>query len=63
MGLAGQSIQSCIDMKEKFRAKYQDYYKSRNTQDEVFKMSQKRMEHKNIFLNGSILIYNDLRSY
>ena len=50
MGLVGQSIQTCVVMKEKFLVNYQDYSKSRNDRGEVFKMSQKEDETPKDFL-------------
>ena len=51
MGLVRQSIQTWADMKEKSPKKYQDYFKSRNACEEVFKISQKEEEAPKDFLN------------
>lgn len=44
MGLGYASIQTWSDMKETFLSKYQDYFKTRDLIEEVFRMTQKEDE-------------------
>jgi len=41
MGLEGKSISTWDDMQKTFLEKYQDYYKSQNIKEELFKFTQK----------------------
>lgn len=41
MGLGGNSIATWNDMRTTFLEKYQDYYKSWNVKEEIFKFTQK----------------------
>jgi hypothetical protein len=44
MGLGGDSIQTWDEIKKVFMKKYQDYYKGRELEEEIFKMTQKEDE-------------------
>ena len=44
MGLGSASIRTWSDMKETFLSKYQDYCRTRDLREEVFKMTQKEDE-------------------
>jgi hypothetical protein len=60
MGLGGQTISSWDEMKQSFLGKYQDYYRTRDQSEEIFKMSQKEEESLEDFIER--LMYNLQRS-
>ena len=50
MGLGGRNVSSWDVMKETFLEKYQDYCKSHNIKEEIFKFSQKEDENMEYFV-------------
>jgi len=44
MGLGSATIRTWSDMKETFLYKYQDYYRTRDLQEEIFRMTKKEEE-------------------
>jgi len=50
MSLRGHVITTWEEMKEKFLIKYQDYYRTREKREELFKMVQKDNENMEDFV-------------
>ena len=50
MGLGGKTITTWEEMKTTFLDKYQDYFKSRDVKEDIFKIMQKEDENMEEFL-------------
>ena len=66
MGLGEYSVRTWKDMKIEFLQKYQEYYKSRDSQNDIFKIQQLEDESLEDYLERFIYTlhkskYNDLR--
>jgi len=59
MGLGGDTITSWDQMKEAFLNKYQDYCRSRDLKEEIFKMMSKKMKLWKNMLKGFNIIFKD----
>jgi len=44
MSLGGENISTCVQMRQLFLKKYQEYCQTREQREELFKMSQKEDE-------------------
>lgn len=60
MGLGSASIQTWGDMKETFLSKYQDYCRTRDLREEIFRMTQKEDESLDDYVER--FLYNLQRS-